>query len=304
MPLDTIADLPIALLDILPNPVLVKDEETRYVWVNRAFEDLFDVRRDDLIGQLDKDMFKDRQVAQCNGGDLRVLESGIVDEAYETVYKDNKFPRVTITRKSRLTVNGTRFLVGVMHDITDITEANRALEDSKAMLEEQSLKLAEMAYTDPLTGVLNRRRLAELAEMVFGTHRNHGGALVCDLDHFKRVNDAYGHDAGDAALLHFVGIAQAALREGDLIARTGGEEFACLLPGTNAEESFAIAERMRAALEISPFTFGENSIPLTVSIGVTQLNGGPFELDSLLSRADKCLYRAKNEGRNRTIMAE
>ncbi|MEL7150312.1 MAG: GGDEF domain-containing protein [Pseudomonadota bacterium] len=303
MPFEENSELPIAILDILPNPVLVKDAETRYVWVNSAFEDLFNVRRADLIGQLDKDMFKDRQVAQCNGGDLRVLESGNVDEAYETVYKDNKHPRVTITRKSRLTVDGTHFLVGVMHDITDITEANRALEDSKTQLEEQSIRLAEMAYTDPLTGVLNRRRLAELAEMVFGTHRNHGGAIVCDLDHFKRVNDAYGHDAGDAALLHFVDIAQTALREGDLIARTGGEEFACLLPGTNAEESFAIAERMRAALEISPFTFGGHSIPLTVSLGATQLNGGPFQLDALLSRADKCLYRAKNEGRNRTIMA-
>ena len=161
-----------------------------------------------------------------------------------------------------------------------------------------------MAYTDPLTGVLNRRRLAELAEMVFGTHRNHGGAIVCDLDHFKRVNDNFGHDAGDAALLHFVAIAKAALREGDLIARVGGEEFACLLPGTDAEETVAVAERMRAALEISPFLYGDQSIALTVSIGVTHLGGGPFELDRLLSRADKCLYRAKNDGRNRVVMAD
>ena len=150
-------ELPVSILDILPNPVLVKGEDLRYVWVNAAFEDLFDVKRDELIGELDKDVFPDRQVAQCNGGDLRVLDSGEIDEAYETVFKDKTEPRVTITRKSRLDIGGQLFLVGVMHDVTDVTRTNEELEASKKLLEEQSELLKEMAYTDPLTGTMNRR---------------------------------------------------------------------------------------------------------------------------------------------------
>lgn len=303
MPLQSRPNLPFAILDILPNPVLVKDHELKYVWVNHAFEDLFNVTRADLIGDFDTNVFKDRQAVQCNGGDLRVLESGAVDEAYETVFRNGTEPRITITRKTRLTDGDEHFLVGIMHDVTDVTETNQKLEASKKLLEEQSVRLKEMAYTDPLTGVMNRRRLSEQAPIVFGTHRNQGGALVCDLDHFKKINDSYGHDAGDAALRHFVSIAQSALRDGDLLARTGGEEFAVLMPGTNRQKSQAIAERIRATLEENPLRYDGARIEMTVSIGVTQLDSQNFDLDQLLTAADKCLYQAKNNGRNRVVTA-
>lgn len=301
MPFRNEDDLPTAVLNILPNPVFVKGADTRYIWVNRAFEDLFNVRADSIFGYMDKDVFPDRNAAQGNGGDLRVLENGEVDEAHETIHRDGATPRVTITRKTRLKLKGRYYLIGVMHDITEVTEANEALKETTQKLEEQSEKLAEMAFTDPLTGVLNRRRLAELSEMVFGTHRNIGGALICDLDHFKRVNDTWGHDAGDKALVHFVNIAKAALREGDLIARAGGEEFACLIPGTQSSECLAIAERIRKSLQIAPMTYGNDRINLTVSIGVSHLDGRPFSLDQLLNEADRNLYEAKKAGRNRTV---
>ena len=303
MPLESRPNLPFAILDILPNPVLVKDQDLKYVWVNHAFEDLFNVKRADLVGELDTDVFKNRQAVECNGGDIRVLESGAVDEAYETVFRNGTEPRITITRKTRLSDGDDHFLVGIMHDVTEVTEANKELENSKRLLEEQSVRLKEMAYTDPLTGVMNRRRLAEQAPIVFGTHRNIGGALVCDLDYFKKINDAHGHDTGDAALKHFVSVAKTALRDGDLLARTGGEEFAVLMPGTNRKKSEAIAERIRASLEENALCHDGLRIEMTVSIGVTQLTGRIFDLDQLLSAADKCLYQAKSDGRNRVVIA-
>ena len=134
----TEAGFALAVLDILPNPVLVKDDETRYVWVNCAFEDLFQVRRADLLGCLDSEVFVDRQAAQCNGGDLRVLESGEVDEAYETMFDPSGSAVETVTRKIRLDIptadGSTRVLVGVMHDVTEVNDANRQLERTSALL--------------------------------------------------------------------------------------------------------------------------------------------------------------------------
>jgi len=102
-------------------------------------------------------------------------------------------------------------------------------------------------------------------------------------------------------LKHFVSIVQSAMREGDLMARLGGEEFALLLPGTALGEGLGIAERVRTTLEASPLIYKGKKIDMTVSIGVTQLDGGIFDLDQLLNTADKGLYRAKSEGRNRVV---
>ena len=130
-----VSELPIAVLDILPNPVLIKGSDLRYVWVNAAYEKLFGLTSDALRGKLDTEFFNDRQVAQCNGGDLRVLENGVIDEALETVLNENHQPREIIIRKSRLELSdGSVYLVGVMHDITEVVFANRALETKQGEL--------------------------------------------------------------------------------------------------------------------------------------------------------------------------
>ena len=298
-------DLPIGILDIMPNPVLVKDADLHYVWINRAFEDLFNVRREELIGRLDVDVFKERQAVQCNGGDRRVLETGDIDEAYETVYKGNSEPRETITRKSRLVLDdGRMYLVGVMHDISEVSETNRQLEESKERLEEQSESLRRMANTDSLTGCLNRRALFDIAPGHFAKHRNAGGLFLLDIDFFKKVNDTYGHNAGDAALVHFADVVRSAIRDGDELARLGGEEFAVLLPGATVEEIEMIAERVRQAIETSSLVFEGQEIRLTVSIGVVQkLDNTPFKLGDWLPNADESLYQAKHNGRNCVVLA-
>jgi diguanylate cyclase (GGDEF)-like protein/PAS domain S-box-containing protein len=298
--------LQMAILDTLPNPVLVKDAQLRYRFINKAFEDLFSIRREDVIGKLDQDLFKDRQVSQCNGGDLRVLERGEIDEAYETVLRANCEPRETITRKSRLTLpDGQVLVVGIMHDITEVTTINRKLEENQHLLKQQSEALERMANTDPLTGCSNRRAFSAKTPDAFQKNGNAGSLLLMDIDHFKHINDIYGHDVGDAVLLHFTQTIRQVIRAEDDLVRLGGEEFAVVLAGTSAEESRHAAERIRQAVASTPMPHGNESIVVTVSIGAARaVEQNPLNLTALLMEADRCLYEAKSQGRNRVVYAQ
>ena len=124
--------------------------------------------------------------------------------------------------------------------------------------------------------------------------------MILDLDHFKQVNDTYGHLVGDEVLVAFAALVKERARRGDLVVRYGGEEFCVLLPATSLVAAVALAERIRAATAATPLT--ARPIKITVSVGVTAYAGArEVRLDTLLARADEALYRAKNEGRNRVV---
>ena len=125
--------------------------------------------------------------------------------------------------------------------------------------------------------------------------------LVMDLDHFKKVNDSWGHRAGDDVLRHFVMLAQCCLRKEDVMGRLGGEEFAIFLPNAGAGGAVAVAERLRAMVEAHPVVTEQRSIALTVSVGVT-VCAGSESAGTALQRADEAMYLAKERGRNRVEM--
>ena len=135
-------------------------------------------------------------------------------------------------------------------------------------------------------------------------YQNPLAVLAIDLDHFKQVNDRYGHAAGDAALRHFVGLARSTLHEVDLLGRMGGEEFAAMLPETRADRALHAAERLRLRLSRRPLEWESLVVPLSVSIGVAELDPEDGEIMASLQRADHALYQAKSRGRNRTELAE
>lgn len=296
-------ELPVAMLDILPNPVLIKDAETRYVWVNSAFEHLFSVARDNLVGELDANLFPGRQVAQCNGGDLRVLETGHVDEAYETVFEKSGRPVETITRKSRLVMaDGTKLLVGIMHDITDISEANAQLEKISQELAEKAEEMQHLAETDALTHCLNRRALFESAENLEDGAPL--GLAILDLDHFKSVNDTHGHEVGDTTLRTFAETVRVLLAEGELLARLGGEEFVLLLPGSSEARLHALTTQICDTWAHTKIETSETDFHSTVSIGAVHAPTGPNPaFDLLLAEADHLLYEAKANGRNQVSVS-
>jgi diguanylate cyclase (GGDEF)-like protein len=160
----------------------------------------------------------------------------------------------------------------------------------------------ELATTDPLTGVYNRRTFKDLAEPLLSRARRSRGEvslLLLDLDHFKHVNDTHGHLAGDQVLAGFARLTRACLRKEDLLARYGGEEFVVMLPGTSEEAAVALAERIREEVAASALIPTTESLRVTVSIGVAGDKGEHVAtLEGLLGRADEALYAAKARGRN------
>jgi diguanylate cyclase (GGDEF)-like protein len=163
-------------------------------------------------------------------------------------------------------------------------------------------ELRQLASTDPLTGIANRRRFLEAMNAELQRIRrygNGGSLLMLDLDHFKRVNDKHGHAAGDEVLRHFTVLVQRHLRTTDLLGRLGGEEFGVLLTETPHAGAREFAERLRRHVEAEPAATGHGSIPVTVSIGLTVLTGSDAAPDDVLARADEALYEAKSKGRNR-----
>ena len=165
----------------------------------------------------------------------------------------------------------------------------------------------EMAITDSLTGLANRRyfdrHLATLVNQATGRGR-HMSLLLVDIDHFKRINDTYGHPAGDSVLMEFSQRVRNAVRGIDLVGRYGGEEFVVAMPDTDANLAYSVGERLRSIISAEPFTVaGSEPVTVTVSVGIGCIEGPSDTPAKLVERADAALYRAKRAGRNRVAAA-
>ncbi|HHN74441.1 MAG TPA: diguanylate cyclase [Acidobacteria bacterium] len=172
-------------------------------------------------------------------------------------------------------------------------------EDEETRYFERSYR---MSVTDGLTGAYNKRFLEQVLQREVARakrHRRPLSVLMLDIDHFKRINDEHGHPAGDAVLRSMAEVIAGRLRIHDFLARYGGEEFTVVLPETDAKGARIVAESLRERVEEYPFRYQGETIPVTISIGYAALDQEDAGAANLLRRADDCLYRAKNAGRNR-----
>ena len=198
-------------------------------------------------------------------------------------------------------VFAVQLTVAPMHENGQIVGGAVVFQDiagRKAM--EQELK--RLATTDPLTGLANRRHFIEHLEMELARSKRSGESaafLMVDIDHFKNINDTYGHGIGDAVLRHLAELSRRRLRRIDLFGRLGGEEFGILLPGTDGAKALQFAEDFRRHTADTPAQSSKGMIPFTISIGVAEFGPSDSASDSILARADAALYRAKESGRNR-----
>jgi diguanylate cyclase (GGDEF)-like protein len=177
-------------------------------------------------------------------------------------------------------------------------------EDALHRLQAANAELAWMASTDSLTGASNRRHFLDEIEIELGRAKRNGlpvSLLALDIDHFKAVNDQYGHQAGDAVLKVFVEEIKGTLRPHDVLGRVGGEEFMVLLPDTSHEAAAVLAERIRNRVESMLIPFDGTTMGVTVSIGVAEFGVDGDSQDAVFKAADTRMYQAKHEGRNRVI---
>ena len=210
------------------------------------------------------------------------------------IHKDG---RIVVTELAvqclRCSDQSVDYLVALIQDITQRKHLEKILQ--------------QQATTDELTGLFNRRYFLELAprELKRATRRHDSiSVALLDVDHFKQINDTYGHQAGDQALIAFAKTCQQHIREMDMLARFGGDEFVLLLPEADSEQACEVVERIRLALALAPVDHRGQPIPMTLSAGIACWADEPEPLDDLLGRADQGLYQAKNQGRNGIIVAQ
>ena len=232
-----------------------------------------------------------------------VVQVGFADE---DIYKPLN------SRRNSIVIIGTIVtlaLCGALVILLIFERKQQALSDKivrrEEQLQETLTELEVLVTTDPLTGLPNRRSFFSRAQSEFIRAARYSRSLslvMVDVDHFKEVNDRFGHLIGDAALRHISAIMKLCVREADMIARYGGEEFVIILPETDSEGAGFIAERVRKEIETSDFSIDQHgNIRLTVSLGIACMNFGNEypDLDKLLQSADDAMYRAKKNGRNR-----
>ncbi|WP_318245193.1 histidine kinase N-terminal 7TM domain-containing diguanylate cyclase [Solibacillus faecavium] len=280
--------MPIAkdkIFNSINDGVIVLDESFRLIEYNQASKAMLPHLNNSLFGKNFVEIWTDH-----TGGTLPFKLGADVGDIQELKLKLDDGERIYQVRTTPL--EQARNRKGLLLVFTDITEIKRLQE-----------KLEQQAYYDELTQIYNRRAFLQQCEQDFLAAKETVypfTVMLLDIDHFKRVNDTYGHQVGDQVIMHVVNVCQRQLQEGSCFARYGGEEFVIALNGYNETEGEVLGNRLRTSVEKAPLITPEGNIPVTLSIGVAEVKDWTEEtLHQLLHKADTALYAAKQEGRNR-----
>ncbi len=283
------------MADSAPVLIWMTDEEQAAVWLNKHWLDFTGRNLHQEIGRGWLESVDPAHIGLVQKlFDWHFSVRSPFKAEYRLRRHDGQFRWIVNSGVPRIDENGE--FLGFIGSCIDITN-HKEMED----------ELWELATTDGLTGFLNRRHfLVRLQEEYDRMQRNvhsRSSVLMLDLDHFKRINDQYGHAVGDAVLKHFADIIRRQQRKVDIVGRMGGEEFAIILPDTETAEAQILAERLRNAIADKPLHQQRELIEITVSIGVALLNADSNSPDSVLREADRALYSAKDHGRNRVVLS-
>lgn len=296
------------LFDNISSAVLIVDKEFRVKKINNTYSTLFSKAESEVVNKLCGNSmgcaFAVEEGVQCGNSSKCsecTLRSCLVNgqkllEDSQTIYITRKFyiGDSPVLKHLRMKIRGINYnneevFIITIDDISD--------------LEEQKEKIKEMANQDYLTKLYNRRYFFDIAEKIFENSKreiNHISIALVDIDHFKKVNDTYGHDGGDFVLASFAHILKNNLRKADVICRYGGEEFCILLVTKEKDDAFEVMDNLRKTVEKETFLFGQQEIKFTFSGGIC--NSQESSLDEMIKKADEKLYKAKENGRNRILM--
>jgi len=250
-------------------------------------------------------------IGRGDKADLRLVDDGISRDHAQIINENGR-----MVLEDMGSTNGT-FCNGARVTRQSLAEGDKILLGSTTILkfsyqdqleEAFQRQMSESALRDGMTRAYNKRYFSERIESELQYSLRHTAPLsliFLDIDHFKRINDVHGHQAGDYVLVQLAALAMSMLAEDEVLARYGGEEFAIVARGMDATAAEALSERLRAAVEEHRFVFGDAPIPVTISVGVSYAPGlGIATAVDLVARADEALYAAKRGGRNRVVVAQ
>ena len=266
------------------------NEQGEIVDVNKAWLDMMGLSAEEAMGKSFGDFMPASEWRNFLNHFPSFIKSGVLTNLHLKVNGAND-QLIDIEMNGRVATDIDGNFKQTHSTLQNITE-RKALEE----------KLIMMATTDPLTGLNNRRSFTELAdrERLKALRFKHPyTVMMLDIDHFKSINDTYGHHIGDEVLKMVADILKNILRDIDILGRLGGEEFAIVLPETPLKEAVVAAERIRMAIEAFTLNTEQGDIQVTISIGVATMTDAHEENETLLNRADALLYQAKENGRNR-----
>ena len=273
------------LVENLRDGVIVLDNQLRVIDFNPAVQNAFILSKSTMIGKSLTEVIPEL-------GSILTARRALALDSLEIELETDRalHPRLYEARFTSLLDNRS-VQIGQILLLRDITEQKNVQG-----------KLQQLAITDPLTGLFNRRHFFELASHEFKRSRRYGhpqSIVIFDVDHFKTINDTHGHAAGDDVLQNLAQKCGEQLRSFDVMARYGGDEFILMLPETENDKACQTAERLRQVIESSQVATGSGPLQVTISFGIATLQeGDDISLDELIDRADTALYSAKNSGRN------
>lgn len=284
------------LIDTVPNLIYVKNRDEILIQCNYAFCKFIKKEKDEILNQPVSAIFDHQEIQVFNQNEEGLIETQKQNKFDATYQIKNQQASHFIVYKSTYT-NTYNEVDGIITICVEITD-RKIFEN----------ELRRLATVDPLTGCFNRRRFLELANMEFVRAERYNLSLcvmMLDIDHFKSINDTFGHAVGDEALIKLAKVVKGMIRDTDIFGRFGGEEFALLLPNTSLIDGQKIAERVRETIGAIKLSSNEDVISFTVSIGLTHyLVKMDDTISKALQRADEALYVAKKSGRNRVVLSE
>ncbi len=296
-----------SVIDGIPDGVAIIDREMQLMLVNPSYVRMFPGA---APGDTCYRLIHNRDSICPHCGVVKVFSDGKIHEHESTVLLPGGSSRVVHSISAPVfSENGEMInAVEVIRDITDRVTIEKELKEKTLELEKANTRLSKMAVTDGLTMLFNHRYFQDSLKKEFKRLARHRALpllslAMIDIDHFKYLNDAYGHQAGDSVLKGISKILKGSVRLTDIVARYGGEEFVVIMPETDFEGTSVVAERIRRNIENAVFEYKDLSLKTTVSIG---LAGHPHDSikneADIIKAADSALYTAKQEGRNRVVV--
>ena len=287
------------ILESTPHGITLIDRHNKYLYVNPYFTEITGYTLKDIPTR--EEWFK--KAYPEKNYQKKVSEAWANDSNQKGQGKNREFKIKCKNGQSKFIEFRSTFLKDrTISVLTDVTDQKQAKQELKLL----NLQLKHEATHDPLTGALNRRAILDnlSKELIRAQRRNTKLSIgLCDIDHFKLVNDKYGHQAGDDVLCSFVKVMQNTLRPYDLLGRYGGEEFLLVMPDSTMSAEEVLYERLRAKIADNKMMTRSGEVSITISIGITS-STGVETADAIIAKADAALYRAKENGRNQLAFAD